>query len=311
LTRFVGALERHRFLSIAAQDPDLPADVRRHAATRHADVASLAERVVCEQDEILAMLAGSLSCDWLAVNGADYRTRLYPSAMLRPMSDVDILVRPSDVPEAVRALTGRGFAPMSRSSAAIDRGFQRPGSELWVDVYDSFAQRQRTDVDYDEIWRGRLVGMDRLPRMAPHHALAVHALRIANEQFVTPLRRFLDLWLLSRDETIVRQAIDAARRWRIVRAVFSTMVVLRGILPESAADPWHAEVNDLVRGRERARLERRILKGAPFDTLPSRPVQIWRKLTLLDTPAHRVRFVASHLAVLTRRVVDRGAHARP
>ncbi len=310
LAGFVRALERHRLLAIAAGDAGLPADVRLHAGRRHAEMAASAERVVREQDEALAMLASGLRCDWLAVNGADYRARLYPSPALRPMSDVDILIRPADIPEAAAWLASQGYAAMPRARAAIDRGFQLPGREHWIDLYDAFAQRQRIDVDYDEIWRGRIVGPDRLPRMAPHHALAVHALRLANEQFVAPVRRFLDLWLLSRDEAVVRQAIDTARRWRIARSMYSSMVVLRRLVPESAADPWLAEVDGLVSEGARTRLERFVLRGAPFDALPSRPVQIWRKLMLLDTPVHRLRFVAAHMTVLARSAVDRGrSHA--
>jgi hypothetical protein len=302
----VRALERQRLLAIAACDTALPADVRQHVEGRLAEVAAPAERIAREQDDALAMLVSGLPCDWLAVNGADFRTRLYPSPALRPMSDVDVLLKPADIPNASAWLTSQGYAPMPRALAAIDRGFQLPGREHWIDVYDAFAQRQRIDVDYDEIWRERIVGPDRLPRMALHHALAVHALRLANEQFVAPVRRFLDLWLLSRDEAVVRQAIDTARRWRIARSMYSTMVVLRRLLPESAADPWAAEVDGLVGEGARRRLERFVVRKAPFDALPSRPVQIGRKLLLLDTSAHRLRFVAAHVAVLAQRAVGRG-----
>ena len=305
VAEFVGALEGQRLLALAARDPGLPADVRQHAARRHADDAARAERVVREQDDVLTSLVDGLGGDWLAVNGADYRTRLYPASVLRPMSDVDILIRPGDISDASRWLTSRGYEAMPQHPASIDRGFRRPGADHWVDLYEAFVQRQRTEVDYDEIWRGRIIGPDRLPRLAPHHALAVHALRLANEQFVAPLRRFLDLWLLSRDEPTVRQAMDTARRWRIARAMYSTMAVMRRLIPESAADPWRGEADALVGGAARRRLERAVLRGAPFAALPSRPVQVWRKLLLLDTPAHRVRFVAAHAAVMARRAVDR------
>ncbi|MFI5077717.1 MAG: hypothetical protein ACHQRO_10265, partial [Vicinamibacteria bacterium] len=107
-------------------------------------------------------------------------------------------------------------------------------------------------------------------------------------------------------------AIDTARRWRVARAMYSALVVMRRLIPESAADSWQGEADGLVDGRGRRQLERIVLRGAPFDALPSRPVQIWRKLVLLDTPAHRLRFVAAHAAVLARRAVvsDRPPAAR-
>ena len=155
---FVCAVDRQRLLAIAGRDPGLPAEVRQHAARRHAGDATRAERVVREQDDALAMLADGLRCDWLVVNGADYRSRLYPAPVLRPMLDVDLLIRPGDIAEAARLLGSRGYAPMPRAPAAIDLGFRRPGCEHWIDLYEAFGQRQRTDVDYEEIWRGRSTG---------------------------------------------------------------------------------------------------------------------------------------------------------
>ena len=66
--------------------------------------------------------------------------------------------RPGDVAEAARLLGSRGYAPMSRGPSAIDSGSACQAASTGSICYDSFGQRQRTDVDYEEIWRGRTPG---------------------------------------------------------------------------------------------------------------------------------------------------------
>jgi hypothetical protein len=275
--------------------------VRRYRETSGAQHA-----IAREQDETLAMLVEGLRFDWLAVNGADFRTRLYPASGLRPMADIDLLMRPADRSAAGAWLQSLGLLPVTVGEHRIDVAFRRPGSPFWIDLYDRFIQSQRLDLDYEEVWRDREIGPDRLPRMALHHALAVQALRTANEQFVTHLRRFLDLWLLTRDAAVVRAALACACRWKMRRAMYTSIALMRRLLPETASEEWSGDVDAIIDARTRARLDQAVLHGAPYERLPSRPVQIRRKLLLIDTPAHRVRFVAAHTAGLAARAFSRG-----
>jgi hypothetical protein len=171
------------------------------------------------------------------------------------------------------------------------------------------VDQSRADIDYEEIWRSQERGPDGLPRMAHRHALAAHALLIANMQLVTHLRKFLDLWLLSRDAEAVRGAVECSRRWNIRRSLYVSFAAMRRVFPETAADsgnPLRDPLGDLLDPRERAPLDRLVERGAPFPAFPSRPVQIWRKLSLLDSPAIRARFAVA----LARRIGRRVSGAR-
>jgi hypothetical protein len=85
---------------------------------------------------------------------------------------------------------------------------------------------------------------------------------------------------------------------------------MRRLFPETATEAWNPELDALLGARERARLERSIISGPPFAALPPRPVQVWRKLLLLDSPAHRTRFIVTHLATLATKGRGQKAEGR-
>ena len=106
---FVRALDRQRLLALAGRDPGLPADVRQHVARRYADDAARAERVAREQDDTLAVLAEGLRGDWLVVNGADYRTRLYPARPLSSAPDSRAVIENIDLDVADSPIDARSL----------------------------------------------------------------------------------------------------------------------------------------------------------------------------------------------------------
>lgn len=305
IAAFVRGAEHHRMLAIAAGDLTLPAPVRARAAERYAEIAEAQAVADRDSDELLALLPQLITRDWLCVNGADFRSRLYPSSRLRPMSDLDLLVRPADAPALAQQLLAHGFVTRPPVAGSHDIGLDPPPRadrpwHVWLDLYPGLVDRSRADIDYEEIWRARERGPHGLPRMARHHALAAHALLIANMQLVTHLRKLLDLWLLSRDPAAVRGAVDCARRWNIRRSLYVSFAAMRRLFPEASG-----EVGEPLSPRARAPLDRLVALGAPFERFPSRPVQIWRKLSLLDSPAIRVRFLASHAGQIARHLSAR------
>jgi hypothetical protein len=318
IAAFVRGVEAHRLLAIAAAADSLPGSLRARIAERDAEVAEARASAERDIDDLLARLPGLLSDQlsgrWLAVNGADFRRRLYPSTHLRPMADIDLLVRAEDVAAITRQLLSHGFTPRPSLPGSTDIGLNPPARDtrpwtLWLDLYPGLVDRSRADIDYDEIWRSQERGPDGLPRMAHRHALAAHALLIANMQLVTHLRKLLDLWLLSRDAEAVRGAVDCARRWNIRRSLYVSFAAMRRVFPETttdAGDPLGDRLGDLLGDlldpRERAPLDRLVERGAPFSAFPSRPVQIWRKLSLLDSPSIRARFALAHARTIARRL---------
>jgi hypothetical protein len=323
IAAFVRGVESHRLLAIAAAaiadgDDSLPASVRARIGERDAEVAETRASTERDIDDLLTRLPGLISGQWLAVSGADFRRRLYPSARLRPMSDIDLLVRTEDAAAIARQLVAHGFTPRPGLPGSTDIGLNPPARDarpwsVWLDLYPGLVDQSRADIDYEEIWRSQERGPDGLPRMARRHALAAHALLIANMQLVTHLRKFLDLWLLSRDSEAVRGAVECSRRWNIRRSLYVSFAAMRRVFPETAADsgdplrdPVEDPLGDLLDPHERAPLDRLVERGAPFPAFPSRPVQIWRKLSLLDSPAIRARFAVA----LARRIGRRASGAR-
>jgi hypothetical protein len=338
IAAFVRGVEDHRLLAIAAAaiaggDDSLPVSLRARIDERDAEVAETRASAERDIDDLLTrlpgLLSGQLSGQWLAVNGADFRRRLYPSARLRPMSDIDLLVRTEDAAAIARQLVAHGFTPRPGLPGSTDIGLDPPARDarpwsVWLDLYPGLVDRSRADIDYEEIWSSQERGPDGLPRMAHRHALAAHALLIANMQLVTHLRKFLDLWLLSRDAEAVRGAVECSRRWNIRRSLYVSFAAMRRVFPETTADsggplgdhrdplgdPLGDLLGDLLDPRERAPLDRLVERGAPFSAFPSRPVQIWRKLSLLDSPAIRARFAVALARRAARRVSGASA-ARP
>lgn len=307
ISRFVASADKHRLLPIAAGDPSLPSGIREAAGRKASETAAFRAAQIRDQNDLLENLRRILPAEWLMLKGADYRERLYSSAEARPMNDVDLLVRRQDTVRVLAALQEHGFALIPGKSSANETALRVPGSDLWLDIYDRFAHDTRVDVQYDQIWNEREITPDGLGRLAPHHALAVHTLIVSNIQFVTHLRKFVDLWLLSRNDAVVRGAMACAERWSLRRAFYVSFRVMRRLFPETAGEAWSGAVDRFVSARERAALDN-TFSAAPFDALPVRPVQVWRKLRLLDTNGHRVRFVVSHLAT-TAAALARGEHS--
>ena len=96
IAAFVRGAEDHRLLPIAAGDASLPASLRVRIAERYAQIADAQAQGDRDADDLLARLPGLLSGQWLGVSGVDFRRRIYPAARLRPMNDIDLLVRAED-----------------------------------------------------------------------------------------------------------------------------------------------------------------------------------------------------------------------
>jgi hypothetical protein len=303
IAKFVSGAEAHRLLAIAAADASLPTSLRMRVNERYAEIADAEALCDRDADELLERLRGLLLAgEWLGMNGADFRRRLYPSTHLRPMNDIDLLVRVEDAAAIVHRLVAQGFTVRPAVPGNRDTSLNVPARagrpwRLWVDVYPGIVDRSRADIDYDEIWRNREHGPDGVPRMARQHALAAHALLLANMQLVTHLRKLLDLWLLARDADAVHGALDCARRWNIKRSLYVAFATMRRVFPETSVD-----FGDLLGQRERAPLDRLVARGAPFSAFPPRPIQIWRKLWLLDSPAIRTRFAVANARKIASRL---------
>jgi hypothetical protein len=285
--RFVALLREHRLLPFAANDPHfdggtLPAVQEAWRQVRDGDDAQSAAYDE-ELDELVALLDPD---DYVFIKGAAFRRTIYPDPTLRPMNDIDIVVRKERAASIAGLLRASGYGPAAQSHLY----FVRPPRNLFVEIITVFTQETRHALDYESIFgeRTRVLGA---PHLATHHALATHALYVGTSIHVHA-RKFLDLWLLSRSPDVVERAVETAVRWKMRRSFHAAMCLLAQLLPESAAPLKE------MSGRTLKRSERRLVEQfiVPRRALTAGAWRAWvlgKRLALLESNAIRARFVAS------------------
>ena len=215
----------------------------------------------------------------MALKGLDYASSLYADPALRPMGDHDLLVREQDFAHAYEALCEVGFKEAVTQTGVATHPqhyaaqLQRDGYSL--DLHRAMRQRIRAEVDYEAIFAESQQRSDGLRVAAPPHRAILHCLHMAGHEFCGPLVSYLDLSLMMSNEATGL----IARRWRVEHA-------WRGALRQQArllGEPLpHAFVGESL------------LPKLDRLTNPSvrqfRPLQLARKLVLLDDGRHRLAF---------------------
>ena len=224
--------------------------------------------------EAVALLAGA-GIDVILLKGISYAGWLYPDPAERPMTDVDLLVRPRDHARAMTLLVGLGYR---HAGPAIQRSprhhaltLKRPHAA--IDLHRSPVQRGRIAIPLDDVW-ARAAPAPWLPgayRLAEEDELLFHAANLARHDLIVPASSFVDAGrLLGRLDGAARAHLArTAERWRFGR-------VLDAVI----------EAVELACSRRADRTRRwmptrdELLAGA----VPPRPLQLARKLFLIEGP---------------------------
>ncbi|MEO8033217.1 MAG: hypothetical protein ABI837_02210 [Acidobacteriota bacterium] len=111
--------------------------------------------------------------------------------------------------------------------------------------------------------------------------------------FEAHARKYLDLWLLSRDRDVVERAAETAIRWKMRHAFYAAMWLLNRMFPASSRE-WALERS----ARILAPSERRLLHWFVLPSDPAapplwRPLVLAKRLALLDSHPIRYRFLTS------------------
>ena len=239
----------------------------------------------------------------ILLKGADYRYELYASPDLRPMRDIDVLVTFSRMDDIERLLEKQNLVrifpggAITRVAGHHERSFV--GADFAIDLHHSFVQRSRHSVDYDSIFRERQqfrIGNVTTSRMSPVHSIVAHCLMMARDEYVVPMRSYLDLWLLlERHGEHLSESARLAAHWRCERAFYSSLELLSQMFPESKEMVRSTNAR-VLSAPTRWYLDRMVLPDARRAFRQrGRAIRIWRKLNLLDTPYHLARFGADHL----------------
>jgi len=233
---------------------------------------------------LFAVLEGlaAQAIDVVVLKGAFLAQAVYEDAALRPMSDVDLLVRPQDLERAARAMRALGWL---QSPPVPEGGHQLPTFELagvQVDLHWSIEDDAAPfRVDGGGLWQRAVPA-----RLSQASALALSAedlllhlcLHTAYNhgwlQFDGGLRQMADIAVVVRhhEATFDWPAFTArALAWRAGRCVWLALATARDLLrvgiPDSAlsglerAQPngcWSRTGRELVLGRHYAELARRL-----------------------------------------------------
>jgi hypothetical protein len=256
----------------------------------------------------------------LFLKGFDYRHRLYPAPELRVSQDIDVILPSARVPAAVRALTDAGYPQVRSAHGTV----WTPGNyyevsfdigEVRLELHRSLGHKVRAAIDYDELWSRREafeVDGTTFARTTPAHAIVVHAISLAKDELSASLARWVDLSLmLERWSPLLAEVVEIAKRWRVERALYSSLRVAGDLFPSTRSEAMALAQQALLSQRERSFLDRRVipdLSHIQSGHIDGRMMQLWRKFWLTDGVARRLAFIGYSIWILGASRVAEARH---
>lgn len=205
----------------------------------------------------------------IPLKGAWLAEHVYEDIVHRPMSDIDLLVRPEDVDAAARALAAAGYITTHDDVPggwSKDRIFRHPGERTGVELHWQIWHPNHgllPPQDMSRLWSSatpaKVAGVE-VPVLPPAMHLVYLTYHIQAHQWRFPARAHLDLVLLGRRHVhaLSTDALAAeARAWGLgFRAPFVWRVAhdICGAEPPAALSGWIAGDVDGVRQERRAAL---------------------------------------------------------
>lgn len=157
---------------------------------------------------------------WSAIKGASYAWGLYEEPALRPMTDLDLLVRAEDFECAARCLVQCGFSKWTISARQSHaQTYLRAPHEI-VDLHRSILQPLRSNAGMAGVWE-RASASDAFSgyfELDLVDLCCVHIAHVARHEFVVPLVSYVDLRrLLARisDAGAMGRLHEQLARWRL------------------------------------------------------------------------------------------------
>lgn len=323
--RLLACATEEGLLPLLCHDPLVPASVREALIHAPAIRSLYLRRLDLHRQAARALVdtVGADSC--VFVKGFEYRYRLYSRPELRPSADIDVFVPPGRIDDVVARLQSAGYRLASSEGEALwGTGYYEVGvdiGEVRVEIHRTFGHAVRTAVDYEEIWAKREVfraGDFEARRLAPLHAMGLHVLNLAKDEFSSPLIRFVDLFLMLRlwpEEIVPLTAL--ARRWRIEGGLYGSLRLATALFPEAGTEVVAEAMESLLTPGARRFLDRHVLPDrlrTSSGHVDGRAMQLWRKLWLTDGAGRRVSFCglwAWRFALLSVRAPAAARGAKP
>jgi putative nucleotidyltransferase-like protein len=144
--------------------PRIPRDFLRDLDELHAGSARRNARLFLAIEEVTGALRAA-GAEAVALKDVELAAEVYPDAALRPMGDVDLLVRRGDWDIAARSLESLDFLPRPAGDVPYTRKyapaqhFRRAADDIWIDLqwnvmereWDRYADGSFT-FDGEEMW---------------------------------------------------------------------------------------------------------------------------------------------------------------
>jgi Uncharacterised nucleotidyltransferase len=179
--------------------------------------------------------------DAILMKGAAYLAALYPDPGMRPLTDVDLLLREESARRLGQLLAARGFRGRVGPAFPEDERFEmyRADRELSprVEIHWRLGVAGRTRIDQEGIWRAaRPMEMEgeRFLLLSAEDAILYHAWHASDHYFGHSLKWVLDLReMLRRFAPDPPALLERARRFRVSVPLHLALVQLEGLLPGS------------------------------------------------------------------------------
>jgi hypothetical protein len=208
---------------------DLPRPLLMRLGAAYIAAEGANRRLLAERDRVLAAFKDA-KLSALPLKGCALAEPLYGDPALRPMGDLDLLLREEEMNKAVRLLTTLGY----RTDGIDPRGetfFYREEDHLYIDAHTDLDPSGRFRISSSELWEQSAPlpqeeGTDFVTLSVQHHF--VHALLHAARHRLDSLGPLVDAaWLAARWPNDLRWDTlpSLAKRWRCREALGFALVV--------------------------------------------------------------------------------------
>jgi hypothetical protein len=275
--------------------------IRRLEEERNRDRANLT--LLYHRLGRFADLMSEAGVRFIALKGSALAPLLYESPELRPMVDVDILIRIQDWPRARAAMVKAGYRlPLEKDerywlanyfNMPVGTPDEKPSS---LDLHWSLGQEVRYRIDDAGIWKRAVpyrIDGRRFLRLSDEDLLLNLILHMAYHYFDARLLWLYDIRLLClRRPVDWSLAVARAAEWRMETVFALGLAYVEKAFPGSIPE----EVLERTRpGFLHRLLMAPLLSGAPdkyFLGDDERPMQLVQGLVVMDSPVDAFRFMA-------------------
>jgi hypothetical protein len=229
-------------------------------------------------DAVAALSAAEIPV--MLLKGMSYVGVIYDDPAERPMSDIDLMVRPDHHPRAVEVLGELGYAPHAdpRLASPLHHSMTLVFKNLPIDLHRTMVQPLRSRIDVQGIWDRALPAIerdDRALRLDPVDEATLHLVHIARHELMVPALAYLEAQRLLRRRHVTRERVDArARSFRLSRAVGAAADMSAALAGGHATTNWSDRLSRVLPSPAE-------VLGAESVT---RRLQLLRKTALLEGP---------------------------